>query len=554
MRGFNLRLNKNLTIALFFLIYFLTTFFPGGAAFAVAPPLDVQKAVPPDLLPANPRGYGAMISPAAGAGRSVFYSMGDGAGVNLVEYLKTNNNVSIIVIAVEFSDVKMTPSGFAGINSMLGEMCRFFSQQSNQKLNLTAYPSPRVYKLNNTMGRYGNSDDAEALVRDAVAACDAEVDFSKYQCVMVAHAGYGDETNPSDYGTSDIWSKYWYSSGYSVSTADGVSVSGATIVPELEYEGVSPLGVICHEFGHQLGLPDLYDTSYSTEGGIGRWSLMATGAYNGVPRGSRPAFLDPWCRKRLGWIEYEKLTGDYRDFNFESGRVYQIVADAAGSEQDYFLLEKRFKDPAGYDAGLPSEGLLIYHVNAVRERENSLSPNNYSPGLIWLMCANGKDHLTVSPRSKIRGLETDPYPSGDSRDFYFYSLPSSKTWGGIDSGVAVRNIRKTSGGASMIVTADIYSGARAEKFFAAALFLAPGLANRAVLIVKPRSGVTDGVTAVFNGDASAAGTQKLIKSSDGRYYYLIFGVPAGAGRVSATLSGSRAGEAVNVSEENIFYY
>ncbi|HOT77640.1 MAG TPA: M6 family metalloprotease domain-containing protein, partial [Candidatus Wallbacteria bacterium] len=433
-----MRFNKILLIAFFFSIYFLASFLFSDAAFAVAPPLDVQKAVPPDLLPASPRGYGAMVSPAGATGRGVFYSMGDGAGVNLVDYIKTNGSVSIIVIAVEFSDVKMTPAGFAGINSMLGEMCRFFVQQSNQKLNFIAYPSPRVYKLNNTMGRYGNSDDAEALVRDAVAACDGEVDFSKYQCVMVAHAGYGDETNPSDYGTSDIWSKYWYSSGYPVSTADGVNVSGATIVPELEYEGVSPLGVICHEFGHQLGLPDLYDTSYSTEGGIGRWSLMATGAYNGVPKGSRPALLDPWCRKRLGWVEYEKLSGDYRDFNFETGRVYQIVSGAAGSAQDYFLFEKRFKDPAGYDAGLPGEGLLIYHVNAVSERENSLSPNNYSPGLIWLMCANGKDHLTASPRSKIRGLETDPYPAGDSRDFYFYSVPSSKTWSGMESGVAVR--------------------------------------------------------------------------------------------------------------------
>src|SRR5437867_4989814 len=43
--------------------------------------------------------------------------------------------------------------------------------------------------------------------------------------------------------------------GYQSLTADGVQVDGYTMVSES-----SPVGVVAHEFGHDLGLPDLYDT------------------------------------------------------------------------------------------------------------------------------------------------------------------------------------------------------------------------------------------------------------------------------------------------------
>lgn len=523
-----------------------------GEALAVAPPLDPGATVPGHLTSARPsQGYGAMIAAPSKSGPS--RAMGGGIGSTLAEFLKNSPNASLIIVPVEFSDVKMGPSGLPAISSMTADMCRFFNSQSGGGISLTSVTAPRVYKLANSMGYYGVSDDAEALVRDAVAAADYEIDFSKFQCVMVAHAGYGDETNPADGGTRDIWSRYWYSGGYnSIATGDGVSINGATIVPELEYEGVSPLGIICHEFGHQLGLPDLYDTSYSTEGGIGRWSLMATGAYNGSPKGSKPALLDPWCRRRLGWIEYEKLSGALKDFSFETGKVYQIAADASNPSRDYFLLEKRGRAAGTYDEGLPGEGLLIYHVNASPERENSLNPNNYTPGLIWLMCANGGGHLTVSPRSKVRGLDTDPYPAPSNDGFYAYSSPSSKTWDGNDSGVSIRNIRKISSGASLTVTADVGTVSAQTAFFRAGSFAVPGVAGRIIVVVRPSEALT---AAPEIANASAPGPPVVTApGAGGKYYYAVLTASGGAGKLTVTLSGTRKSDSATVSEEHALYY
>jgi M6 family metalloprotease-like protein len=535
---------------------FLTGIFHGYAA-AIAPPLNEGKSLPRELMAerSHPGAYGSMISPAASRRGGVSSAIGGGVGMNLTDYIKTNKNVGVIIIMVEFSDVKMSPAGLAGINSMAVEMCRFFGLQSNGKIEISTASSPRVYNLSKPMGYYGNSDDAESLVRDAVAAADGDIDFSKYQCVMVAHAGYGDETNPADGGTQDIWSRYWYSYGYnSINTNDGVKIDGATIVPELEYEGVSPLGVICHEFGHQLGLPDLYDTSYSTEGGLGRWSLMATGAYNGVPRGSRPAILDPWCRKRLGWVEYEKLSGVYTLFNFEFNKVYQIAADRQNPPIDYFLFEKRAAVPGTYDEGLPGEGLLIYHLNATAGNESSLSPNNNKPGLIWLICANAGDHLTATPRSKVRGLNTDPYPTAGNTDFYSHSNPSSKTWAGGDSNVALRNIKKNSSGAALAITADIYAGAQPVQFFSAASFSVPGVDTGIILIVKPQGAITGELTASFSGNPYITGEFKLSESSSGKYYYVPLKLSSKPGRLELTLKGVKKENQQAIAEQHILYY
>ena len=74
------------------------------------------------------------------------------------------------------------------------------------------------------------------------------------------------------------------------------------IDPETRPDGMITMGVFAHEYGHALGLRDLYDYTDASMG-IGDWSLMASGDSNKISRnGDTPAHLDAWSKSVLGWV------------------------------------------------------------------------------------------------------------------------------------------------------------------------------------------------------------------------------------------------------------
>jgi len=134
-----------------------------------------------------------------------------------------------------------------------------------------------------------------------------------------------------------------------------------------------PLGLATHELGHDLGLPDLYDTTPSDNPdseGIGEWGLMGSGDWLGtVPNAAnRPAHLCAWSKIDLGWMTPQVLTtstiGLLRRVE-DHAECYIAYPHYAKSGSEYFLLENRQR--VLFDAGLvnsgPADGLLIYHVD-----------------------------------------------------------------------------------------------------------------------------------------------------------------------------------------------
>ena len=73
------------------------------------------------------------------------------------------------------------------------------------------------------------------------------------------------------------------------------------------------VGVFAHEFGHDLGLPDLYDTSGNTggaENSTGFWTLYSSGSYgsSGMPAdgiGTKPIHMSAYEKIFLGWSNYQ---------------------------------------------------------------------------------------------------------------------------------------------------------------------------------------------------------------------------------------------------------
>ncbi len=132
------------------------------------------------------------------------------------------------------------------------------------------------------------------------------------------HAGEGEEAGGGAQGADAIWSHRWYAysnqagaKGPDFNKAGGVPLGDSGIwigdyTTEPENGG---LGVFAHEFGHDLGLPDLYDTA-GGDNGTGFWTLMSGGSWlnhGGDAIGTTPGYMGPWEKLQLGWLDYKTV-------------------------------------------------------------------------------------------------------------------------------------------------------------------------------------------------------------------------------------------------------
>ncbi|MDQ3616973.1 MAG: immune inhibitor A [Actinomycetota bacterium] len=137
---------------------------------------------------------------------------------------------------------------------------------------------------------------------------------------QVVHAG-GDEADGDPIqGEDAIWSHRWYTQttrfgaggphnfGGSQLGGTGFWVGDYTIQPEN-----GGMSVFAHEYGHDLGLPDLYDTSGGGSNSVEFWSMMAQSREsdeNDQGIGTRGADLGAWEKLQLGWLDYEIVRSD----------------------------------------------------------------------------------------------------------------------------------------------------------------------------------------------------------------------------------------------------
>jgi immune inhibitor A len=135
------------------------------------------------------------------------------------------------------------------------------------------------------------------------------------------HSGEGEEAGGGAQGEDAIWSHRWYAysnragvTGPTGNLAGGVQLgdTGMWIGDYTTEPENGGLGVFAHEFGHDLGLPDLYDTT-DGDNGTGFWTLMSGGSWlnHGTDSiGTTPGYMGPWEKLQLGWLDYK--TGQLR--------------------------------------------------------------------------------------------------------------------------------------------------------------------------------------------------------------------------------------------------
>ncbi|MBQ0999406.1 immune inhibitor A domain-containing protein [Streptomyces nigra] len=133
---------------------------------------------------------------------------------------------------------------------------------------------------------------------------------------QVVHAGEDESAGGGAQGTDAIWAHRWYAFGTDAGAtgpadnklggaqigSTGIWVGDYTVQPEN-----GGLGVYAHEYGHDLGLPDHYDTQ-GGENSTGFWTLMSSGSWLGTGKkeiGDLPGDMTAWDKLQLGWLKYD---------------------------------------------------------------------------------------------------------------------------------------------------------------------------------------------------------------------------------------------------------
>jgi len=328
------------------------------------------------------------------------------------------------------------------------------------------------YNHPNTGGNLSTAN--QQITRDAILAADPYVNFATFDTngngyisfdelhVMVVVAGYeaayGNTCSPS------VWAHEWYLEA-TAPIVDGKRVAssygngGYTQFGEWHCDKAEPpghaatIGTIVHEFGHDLGLPDMYDVDLDTEG-IGRWGIMGSGGWNrsgpSAYDGDSPAHPDPWSRWYEGWLTPTQVISSTLGRAIPqvetNPTVYQLLNNPNGVDWmfesysgtgEYYLIENRQK--VGFDVGLPGCGLLIWHIDESVVFDNSANANQ-NRRLVDLKQADGLNSLNITVGGN-RGDVGDPFPGLSlNRTFNATSNPKSNLYSGSPSGVSVTNI------------------------------------------------------------------------------------------------------------------
>ncbi|HOL81977.1 MAG TPA: M6 family metalloprotease domain-containing protein [Ignavibacteriales bacterium] len=379
--------------------------------------------------------------------------------VKIKKSFPSKGNHKLLMILIDFPDIKAKISKTAFENLMnqnkyggIGSFKDYYLSQSFGQLNITTdvYGWYTAKYNHDYYGKEENgSHDSQpyALAREAVdAAYNDGVNFANYDndkdgnldAVMIIHAGYGQEAGAP---STTIWSHRWsLSAGGLAVTYNGVYINDYAIQPELANasgSNITNIGVIVHEFGHILGLPDWYDTDYATNGqafDLGQWDVMAGGSWNN--NGKTPTNHNSFSRWWLGWIEPVELKepGTYTLKSMSKYHEFYIVRTPVKGE--FFMLENRQKEL--FDSVLPGKGMLIYHVDS-----NYIAQNWNSNTINTIPEHQGLDIEEADNDRSNGSYAGDPFPgTTNNTSFTDYTTPNSLTWNNNFTSKPITNIKE----------------------------------------------------------------------------------------------------------------
>lgn len=254
---------------------------------------------------------------------------------------------------------------------------------------------------------------------------------------QIVHAGVGEETGGGAQGEQAIWSHRWYTS------YQGIGVWGANGLGGMEFGGngtfaneggpnavgvwvgdytIQPenggLGVFAHEYAHDLGLPDQYDTA-GGDNSTGFWTIMSSGSYLGdgtTDIGSRPGDFNAWEKFQLGWLDYTVAE--------ENSKSEIVLGPAETTTQHPQALFVTLPDKeVTVNLATPYSGSYFYYSGAGNDLDNSMTRSvtlpsgaasltaqvNFQIELDWDYA-----YVTVNGSPVATNLSTNDNPNGQN--------------------------------------------------------------------------------------------------------------------------------------------
>lgn len=258
--------------------------------------------------------------------------------------------------------------------------------------------------MDNTEQYYSNGNrGVTTVIRDAVRYAlqylddNGLVDYSYFDAdgdgmidsITFLHSGYGAEWGGSDsdgrFFEDRIWSHKWRLPNGFVSK-DGVMVQDYHISPALwgtQGSAMGRIGVIAHETGHFLGMPDLYDTDGGGTG-IGMYCLMANSwGYDGSQY--YPPHMNALAKIALGWIDpVEPIIGTnlIEATQVEGPSAPQVYIVREGfPDGEFLLIENRQR--IGLDSKIPQGGIVIWHIDYTTDPSSRFIDSLSNEGHPW---------------------------------------------------------------------------------------------------------------------------------------------------------------------------
>jgi len=386
----------------------------------------------------------------------------------------STGNRRLLVILVGFQDVpfSLPQADFSGLMNQpgfngFGSFKEYHTDNSFGQLTVdSTVVGP--YTCSHEMAWYGTNRggwDARPrnMVQEGVDAAEAAgLDFSQFDNdgngyvdgIIVIHAGYDEAAGAPP---ESIWSHAW-TLGPKKRTYDGVIIDDYATTPELSGisgTAISDIGVLVHEFGHNMGLPDTYDTDYEQGGGYaygpGYFDVMGDGCWNNG--GFTPSNHIAYGKSMLGWQNPTVLNGLTTSITLPNSNdnnvSYRIDTT---TDNEYFLLENR--QQTGWDTYIEGHGLLIYHIDGPYIDAHSYDLNaDPSHQGVDLEEADGHEYWGESAAG-------DPFPgTANNTSFTDTTSPSSQSWSGANTNVPVTNIAENGG----VITFDVGSGGSTDQ-------------------------------------------------------------------------------------------